>query len=431
MEISGWGRFPRVRAELIAPKSADECAAVIRRGGTIIARGLGRSYGDSSLGARVLDTRQLNHLLSFDPTTGILVCEAGVSLDDIVRTFVPKGWFPAVTPGTRYVTVGGAIAADVHGKNHHKSGCFSEQVISLELLTGIGERVQASRTENADLFHATCGGLGLTGVILSAAIKLARIRSSDIVATTRKAPSIEAALHAFAEHETAAYSVAWIDSTAGGRHLGRSLIFLGEHATDPAVQPWPRGGTFPLPMDAPELLLNRGTLKVFNSLYYRRKPGTRRTSLDSFFYPLDSLPQWNRLYGKAGFLQYQFVLPLCVGAGPLRSVLERIAASGHRSFLTVLKRLGPQNDNYLSFPLEGFTISCDFKVNAAVFQMLNELDRFVLDHGGRLYLAKDSRMSESSFKASYPGWRAIEAVRQRYHAAGRFRSTQSARLGLQ
>lgn len=432
MELYGWGRYPRLDAQVALPLSATQCAVALQGAAPLIARGLGRSYGDSALAPQVLSTRHLDHFQAFDAASGLLACAAGVSLDDILHTFVSRGWFLPVTPGTRFVTVGGAIASDVHGKNHHGVGTFSAHVRRMEILLGNGERVTVSPTENSDLFHATCGGMGLTGVILSATVQLKPIRASDIIETTIKAPNLDAVLEAFDAHAASTYSVAWIDCLARGASLGRSLLMLGEHATDGllTVQP-PRA--LPVPIDMPAGLLNRVSVQAFNTLYYgrvRRAQSTRRIPFEPFFYPLDALSGWNRLYGKAGFVQYQFVLPKAAGVAGLREVLELIAQSGRGSFLAVLKVFGAANANHLSFPIEGYTLALDFKAEPAVFELLDALDCVVLHHGGRLYLTKDARMSEATFKASYPRWSEFEQVRARWHAHGKFASAQSRRLGL-
>ena len=432
MELYGWGRYPRLNAQLMLPLSASQCATKLEASAPLIARGLGRSYGDSALAPQVLCTRYLNHFQAFDDTTGLLTCAAGVSLDDILRTFAPRGWFLPVTPGTRFITLGGAIASDVHGKNHHVHGAFSAHVHVIELLVGNGERVMTSPTENPDLFHATCGGMGLTGIILSATLQLKLIIATDILETTVKAPSLDAVLEAFEAHAASTYSVAWIDCMASGPSLGRSLLMLGEHATDGelAVRTLrPK----PVPFDMPAKLLNHATVRAFNAMYYnrvQRSQSTRRIPFEPFFYPLDALSNWNRIYGKSGFVQHQFVLPKAAGVTGLREVLKNIAQSQRGSFLAVLKVFGAANHNLLSFPTEGYTLALDFKAEPSVFKLLDTLDSIVLRHGGRLYLAKDARMSEATFKASYPRWQEFEATRARWHAHGRFASLQSHRLGL-
>ena len=433
--LEGWGRYPKLEAQVLLPLTIGQCAPRLRdaaAGGPLIARGLGRAYGDSALAAQVMATRQLDHFQSFDPATGLVRCAAGLPLDTLLRTFVPQGWFPPVTPGTRFVTVGGAVASDVHGKNHHLDGTFSGHVRELEILLGNGERVVASPSENAELFHATCGGMGLTGVILAATVQLKAVRSSDVIETTIKTPNLETTLEAFELHRDSTYSVAWIDCLARGASLGRSLLMLGEHAPDGALAVR-TGGALPVPADFPAGLLNRASIQAFNALYYNRmwrRRATRRIPFEPFFYPLDALKGWNRLYGKAGFVQYQFVLPKQAGVAALREVLAAIAGSGRGSFLAVLKTFGPANANYLSFPIEGYTLALDFKVDPAVFALLDLLDRIVLRHGGRLYLAKDARMSADTFKRSYPRWQEFEQVRARWHAHGHFASLQSRRLGL-
>ncbi|MES2936147.1 MAG: FAD-binding oxidoreductase [Pseudomonadota bacterium] len=429
--LHGWGRYPRIEARLEVPASPRDCARAL--GEPLIARGLGRSYGDSALGARVLSTRWLDHFVAFDDTTGVLECEAGVSLGDILRLAVPRGWFLAATPGTRHVSVGGAIAADVHGKNHHLDGSFGDHVLDMQVLLGNGDVMQASANENSELFRAVCGGMGLVGVVLRARLQLLRIASAQIVETTIKAPSLDAVLEAFDAHRAARYSVAWIDCLARGGALGRSLLMLGEHAPDgPLVAQ--DAAPKPVPFDMPPWLLNRASAGAFNALYYgrvRRAMQTRTLPLEQYFYPLDALAHWNRLYGKPGLVQYQFVVPRAAGPGALREVIRRIADSGCGAFLAVLKLFGPANANLLSFPMEGYTLALDFKAEPRTFALLDALDPVVLDAGGRIYLAKDARMSEATFKRGYPRWSEFEEARVRWHARGRFASAQSRRLGLQ
>lgn len=431
-ELHGWGRYPRINAQLQAPASPRDCAGALAGPVPFVPRGLGRSYGDSALGDRVLSTRWLDHFVAFDDATGVLECEAGVSLGEILRLVVPRGWFLAVTPGTRHVSVGGAIASDVHGKNHHLDGSFGDHVLDLQVLLGNGEVVRASAEENPGLFHAVCGGMGLVGVVLRARLQLRRVASARIAETTIKAPSLDAVLEAFDAHRAVRYSVAWIDCLARGSALGRSLLMLGDHAADGplAVQ---SAQPKPVPFDMPPWLLNRASAGAFNALYYGRvlrATQSRRLPLENYFYPLDALAHWNRLYGKPGLVQYQFVVPRAAGAGPLREVIRRIADSGCGAFLAVLKLFGPGNANLLSFPLEGYTLALDFKAEPRTFALLDALDPIVLDAGGRHYLAKDARMSEATFRRGYPRWREFEEARARWHAHGRFASAQSRRLGL-
>lgn len=427
MRIAGWGNYPTRIAEVDRPLSYDQVAVT----GPRIARGLGRSYGDSSLASHVIDMTGLNRFLSFEEP--VLRCQAGVSLAEILDVFVPQGWFLPVTPGTRYVTVGGAISSDVHGKNHHADGTFTDHVESFRLLVASGDIVQVSRTDHPELFHATCGGMGLTGVIVDATIRLRPITSWLIDEVVTKAPSLDDVLAGFAQADTATYSVAWIDCVARGARFGRSLLMTGEHATAGGLDR-PTSTTLPAPPNlVPSWLLNRASVAAFNELYYRRIRGQRvehRVPYPAFFYPLDAISSWNRLYGRKGFLQYQFVLPTEAGHEPLREALRIIADSGNASPLAVLKMFGAANDNLLSFPMPGYTLAIDLHASATGLDVANRLDQLVVANSGRLYLTKDSRMSAATLRATYPRLEEFEQVRARYGAAGVFESDQSRRLEI-
>ncbi|MEM1210269.1 MAG: FAD-binding oxidoreductase [Planctomycetota bacterium] len=430
--LCGWGRYPVIEAERRPVRGRVDVAGALSAGFAGIAHGLGRSYGDTALADRVLDTTPMDRLLELDAERGRLRCQAGASFDDILGVVVPRGWFLPVTPGTKFVTVGGAIAGDVHGKNHHREGCLGDHVERLSLMTADGSVIECSATEHAELFDATCGGIGLTGVILDVTIRLKPIPSAMIDETTHRARSLDATLELFERTSDATYSVAWIDCLATGDALGRSLVMTGEHAAEGALTPHtpPR---LSVPIDAPSALLNPLSVRVFNALYYRRVLGDvrrRRVHYGGFFYPLDGVADWNRLYGKRGFTQYQFVIDREAGPDGLRTILRRIAESRRGSFLAVLKEFGPANRRPLSFPKAGYTLALDFKIDDALFGLLDELDAIVLDHGGRLYLAKDVRMSEATFKRSYPRWEEFMTVCRRHDPSGVFRSRQSDRLGL-
>jgi decaprenylphospho-beta-D-ribofuranose 2-oxidase len=431
VRVSGWGRHPVRDAEVLTPRSVADAAATLA-GGAVTPRGLGRSYGDSSLGDRLVDTSGLDHLRSFDVEAGVVTCEAGMSLSTLLEVVVPRGWFLPVTPGTRWVSVGGAVASDVHGKNHHVAGSFSDHVDRLLVLTGDGEVVESSRTRHPDLFHATCGGMGLTGLVLEATIRLLPVRSRRIVERIDKAPDLDTAIDLFARHAGATYSVGWIDLVAQGRALGRSLVMTGEHAEDGDLsmdRPAPLG----VPVDAPSPLLNRGTVKAFNTLYYGRVRAAVTEHLvdhEPFFYPLDRIADWNRLYGRRGLLQWQCVVPEAAGREPLREIVGRIAGSGLASPLAVLKVFGDGNDNHLSFPRRGTTLAVDLKVGPRALALCAELDDLVVAAGGRLYLTKDSRMTPETFRRTYDRIDEFEEVRRSWGAAGVFVSDQSRRLGL-
>lgn len=427
----GFGRYPAINASIMLPDSYEQCREMVLRQ-PLIARGLGRSYGDSSLSRKILSLYYLDHFLDFDEQRGILTCSGGAVLNDIVKLIVPKGWFLPVTPGTRFVTVGGAVAADVHGKNHVLQGQFCDHVISISLLLGNGECVHISRTEKPELFAATCGGMGLTGVILTVRIQLMAISSANLITNCIQAKSLDALLDSFEEYADTPYLVAWVDALSGGKKLGRGVLRLGHHASDEfKILPKPKFHT--LRVNSPSWVLNAWSMKCFNTMYYRsaaRLKLKHRMSLLPFFYPLDSLLNWNKLYGRAGLLQYQCVLPPDAARLGLKLLLTKISQSQLGSFLAVLKRFGASSSSYLSFPQEGFTLALDFQVKPAVFELMNSLDVIVKSHGGRLYLAKDARMGETMFKATYPEWEAFEKIRAKYHAIGVFSSLQSQRLGL-
>ncbi len=429
MKIHGWGGYPMTEASVIEPLSLSTCKDYLQS--PLIPRGMGRSYGDSANASTVLQTTYLDHFIAFDHTSGLITLEAGVLIRDVLKVIVPKGWFIPVTPGTSYVTVGGAIASDVHGKNHHVTGTFGQHIRSMTLLLGTGEIVTTCLTENPDLFHATCGGMGLTGVILMATIQLIPIQSAAITQTTIKTSCLEEVCEAFEENSGATYSVAWIDCITMGKGLGRSVLMLGEHANygereinlkEPAQ----------VPIHTPSFLLNKATVSAFNALYFGKSPELKKetVSMLPFFYPLDAIGGWNKLYGRAGFVQYQFVLPKTDGVTNMHRILQRIAESGAGSFLAVLKHFGEANNNLLSFPMAGYTLALDFKLTNMTIDLLKSLDDMVVGMGGRIYLTKDALMSERSFKKTYPNWQEFESVRHKYGAIGKFASTQSQRLGL-
>ena len=429
--ISGWGRYPQSRAQVYRPQSLADCKAPLFANQTFIARGMGRSYGDSASAATVLHTQHLDHFVSFDAQSGLLSAEAGVSLREIIALTVPRGWFLPVTPGTSFVSLGGAIASDVHGKNHHVAGCFGQHVVSIDLLLGSGQRVTTSPSELPDLFYATCGGMGLTGVILSATIQLLAIPSAFVRQRTLKCRSLQAVCEALEENLSSTYSVAWIDCLATGSSLGRSVLILGEHAPE-GEHAFSLKDPINIRVDAPNWLLGQTSMRLFNSLYYAKaRHGSQSVAgLTPYFYPLDAIGHWNRLYGRTGFLQYQCVVPKADGYAHLRNILSQIVNSRMGSFLAVLKTLGPANRHPLSFPIEGYTLALDFKRTEQAIRLIRRLDNQIAHIGGRVYLTKDAVMQEVTFKAMYPRWQEFESLRERYHAVGRFASQQSVRLGL-
>jgi decaprenylphospho-beta-D-ribofuranose 2-oxidase len=429
--ISGWGNYPKQEAQLLTPPSSVSLKEAVKLEGSLIARGMGRSYGDSANAPRVLQTFLCDHFVEFDEKTGRLTAESGVTLREILKLIVNSGWFLPITPGTSYVTLGGAIASDVHGKNHHIAGTFGQHITSIQVLLGTGDVVTASEFKNTDLFYATCGGMGLTGVIISATIQLLPIRSSYINQKTIKAGCIEEACEAFKINGSATYSVAWIDCLAKGRGLGRSILVLGEHAENDVLD-FEINKPVSVPFNAPPALLNRLTMKTFNGAFWHKAKHnrTKTVPLFSYFYPLDAIGNWNKLYGKDGFLQFQCVIPKDNGIANMRMLLTEIIESGEVPFLSVLKQFGKGNNYYLSFPTEGYTLALDFKLTPSVITTLQRLEDIVVGMGGRIYLTKDALMQEATFKATYQRWEEFETVREKYGAIGKFSSAQSKRLGL-
>ncbi|GAA6201553.1 FAD-binding oxidoreductase [Aquicoccus sp. SU-CL01552] len=423
------------------PRSVEALRQLVLSEPSLIARGNGRAYGDSAINtSATIETRHLNRMIAFDPGSGQLVAEAGVLLGDIIAAFLPRGWFPLVTPGTKFVTLGGAIAADVHGKNHHKDGSFRACVDWIDVMGPEGEIRRCSPREDASLFDHTLGGMGLTGIILRAAIRLRSVETAWIRQTTVAAPNLEAAMATFETSQDATYSVAWIDCLGRGDNLGRSLVMLGEHAMRSDLSPDKVQAPFRIrpkrklsvSIDAPAFALNRLTVRAFNALYYQA--GARKTTDDlvdweSYFYPLDAILGWNRIYGRKGFTQFQCVLPLDRSEAGLTALLAETAKAGSGSFLAVLKRFGKQ-DSAFSFPTQGYTLALDFPVTKKTLALLDRLDRITIDHGGRFYLAKDSRMSAATLRSSDPRSTDFHAHRDSHGYAGRFRSAQSERLAL-
>jgi len=432
VSISGWGNYPRASANLLRFDSSEDLAGLVRAYDNLIARGNGRSYGDSALGENLILTCPYNYFLGFDEQKGILHCQSGVLLADILECFVPKGWFLSVTPGTRLITVGGAIASDVHGKNHHVAGSFSQSVIEFTMMTHDGEIVVCSHNENQELFRATCGGMGLTGIILDTKIRLQAISSSFIEQTTIKTGNLKETFEVIEQFKDATYSVAWMDCLARGKKLGRGLLFTGEHEKNGRLVYSPRK-KLSIPSNFPAFTLNKLSIKAFNAAYYgkaKKLVSSTSVDLDTFFYPLDAIDHWNRIYGKRGFMQYQFVIPKDKSFEGMQKILKKISDSGKGSFLAVLKLFGKSNENWLSFPMEGYTLSLDFKVEPSVFRLFDELDKIVIDHGGRFYLAKDARITKQKFESGYKDVDKFRELRRRQRMNKKFNSLQSRRVAI-
>ena len=439
--LSGWGRYPRASSEILAADAPGTLPMLLRGRRGVIARGAGRAYGDAAVGQRTtVLTGALDRLRGFDPATGRLRAEAGVTLADIVRTFLPRGFFPPVVPGTQFVTLGGMIASDVHGKNHHREGGFGAHVEALTLLTPDGVPRRCSRDQNPDLFALTLGGMWLTGTILDATFRLRPVESGWICQQTRVAADLSAMLRTLDEDDAATYSVAWIDCLARGAALGRGLVYRGEHAARETCRaagrdafPIPARSRLTVPPGLPPWTLNRTSVAAFNALYFRRGAAAegraRLVPWQGYFFPLDGLAAWNRLYGARGFVQHQCVVPRRGAEAVLSGMLDRVARLGTASPLAVLKRLGPGGGG-LSFPIDGYTLALDLPANAATFALLYELDRSVVAAGGRLYLAKDARQSRETFEAGYPALPTFRDLRRQLGAEGVLASRLSVRLGM-
>lgn len=408
--FESWGRFPKGIPSAVA-KLRWRSEPLPPAHHTMLPFGLGRSYGDvcQNDGGMLLATTGLDHVIRFDDHAGTFTCEAGMSFAEILKLIVPRGWFLPVTPGTKFVTVGGAIANDIHGKNHHRAGTFGCHVARFELLRSSGERLVCSPTEHADLFRATIGGLGLTGLVTWAEFSLKRIACPLIKRESIRFDTLEEFLKLSRQSDTAfEYTVAWLDATAPRNKIGRGHFLRGNHAASPSAHAVTKR-SLAIPCDLPTWALNGTTIRFFNTLYYHRQLSrsvTHTIHYEPFFYPLDALTHWNRLYGKTGFVQYQCVLPFVKAAVGLRELFDEIARSRLTSFLSVLKCFGNIfSPGLLSFPRPGATLALDFRMEGReTLAALDRLDGIVLAYNGRVYPAKDARMASGTFRQYYPNW---------------------------
>jgi FAD/FMN-containing dehydrogenase len=409
--VTNWGNFPKVQANVYSSEFVDEISKIIKDSDQIIARGNGRCYGDASLGKNIISCLELDKFLSFDKNKGILRCQSGVLLSEILEFIVPLGFFLPVTPGTKFITIGGAIASDVHGKNHHVDGCFSAHVLSMNLIDASGNIVECSNTNNEALFYETVGGMGRTGVIIDAAIQLKSIETSYIRFEYQKIANLEEMMNAFESSVNWTYSVAWLDVLKGGKNMGRGILMKGEHAKLNELDATKRkkpliphsNKSINVPFYLPSFVLNDFTVKTFNFLYYNKQVSKLKKGLvhyDGFFYPLDAILNWNRCYGKSGFTQYQFVLPKETSYEGLKAFLNKLRSSKNfSSFLVVLKLFGKTNPNAVwSFPKEGYTLALDIKIKEGIQELIHEFDEIIKSFGGHIYLTKDAFSSRKMFQ---------------------------------
>lgn len=438
LRLTGWGRSSASESTALRPERPRDVDALLRHAdpadGPWLAHGAGRSYGDTALnaGGRVILTERLDRVLSFNAETGELVCEGGVPLRDVLACFGPRGFVAPVSPGTSFATVGGSIANDVHGKNHESAGSFGDHVAWLELLTPSGERLHVDEARTPELFRATIGGIGLTGLITKACLRLKRVPSTTVEVSERRIANLDAFLDAFEEcRHSATFSVGWIDGVAKGDSLGRGILETAEFAQHDTPAKAKKAKT--VPIDVPGFVLNPLTVRAFNHVYYHRIPAQGRSGLKpygQFLYPLDALLRWNRIYGKRGFLQFQCVLPDQAARAGLHALMTTISEAGLASFLAVLKTLGSEGKGYLSFPLRGYTLALDFPRSAKAIALVERLNAITLDHGGRVYLAKDAVLKPEQFARMYPKLDDMRAVLHDLDRGVRFDSDQARRLAV-
>ena len=431
-ELAGWGRLPVPGRETLA-ENLEQATA-----GAVLSRGLGRSYGDSSLPAnpadKVVGTRLANRILGFDDASGVLRAEAGLSLAEMNRLFIPRGWFTPVTPGTKFVTLGGMVASDVHGKNHHVDGCFGAHVRSLRMRLADDSVVTCSPTQDADLFYGTIGGMGLLGHVLEVECQLKRISSPWLWMESERVGGVDAFLSSL-QHAAHSFpmSMGWIDCLSRGRSMGRGIMMAGRWATPaeaPAAPP-KEAKKITFPVVLPNLALNPLTASLFNTAYYGKHVRRKAAGIvapDPFFYPLDAILDWNRAYGSRGFTQYQCVIPRASGAPAVREFMQLLTKLGGASPLCVIKDCGPEGKGVLSFPLEGTSIAVDMAVSADLQRIIDNLNQFVIAAKGRIYLTKDRFTRAEHFAAMEPRLPAFLALREKWDPKRRLRSAQSKRL---
>lgn len=435
-ELAGWGRVLRATGAAARPERVADLERIFAdaTNDSLLAYGAGRSYGDAALnsGGRSVITRRLDRFLAFDPASDRLVAESGVTFGDVIAAFLPRGYLVPVAPGTGFATLGGGVANDVHGKNHHQAGSLGQHLEWFDLRLPSGELRRVEPERDAELFKATLGGVGLTGIIERLCLRLKRVPSNSVVVRKRRIRDLDAYLEAFAEErDRAEYVVGWIDALAAGRHLGRGVLEVATPSTEDVTAP--PASALRLPADLPGIALNAVSVRAFNQLYYSRVPSQGleyRQAFAKFLFPLDRLHDWNRVYGKRGFHQFQCVVPFEGGRAALGAMLELTSKSGHGSFLAVLKAMGQAGAGYLSFPLPGYTLALDFPNAPGATELIARLERIACDHGGRTYLAKDSTLSPEGLRAMYTELGRFREVLAAIDPHGRMQSDLARRLRL-
>jgi len=432
MSLMSWGMFPNIKNNVFKFDKKKLLTKIINENNELIPYGNGRSYGDSALSSNIINVRPLDYFINFNEETGLLHVQAGVLLSEILESFIPRGWFLKVTPGTKLITIGGAIASDIHGKNHHIEGCFSKCIKDFKIMLADGKVITCSKEASPELFKATCGGQGLTGVILEAKIYLKKINSQYIDQTTIKTKNLKETFEAFEKHQNEPYSVAWIDCLAKGNKIGKCLLMFGDFKDDGNLN-YKLKPQKKIPFKFPPIFLNNWSMRIFNWFFYsivREKISKQTVDIETFFFPLDAMKDWNHIYGKNGFTQYQFIFPKESSYQGLEEILTTISKSGKGSFLAVLKLYGKANDNYLSFPMEGYSLALDFKIETGLFDLLNQLDEIVIKYRGRIYLAKDVRVNKETFEKGYPQIETFRKFRKENKMDIKFQSFQSKRVEI-
>ena len=433
MSLSGWGNNLSTFSNVYNPENNDEIINIILKDkiSNFITRGLGRSYGDSSLADNIISLKNYKKFFNFDKSEGIIECSSNYSLGELIKVILEKGWFFNVTPGSKFVTIGGAIASDVHGKNHHLDGSFSDYVVSLKIITAEGKLYNCSKNENPELFQTTCGGMGLTGIIVSAKLQLLKVKSKFINTQIIKTKNLNETIVKFKEFNDNKYVIAWIDTTAKNEDKGRSIIFIGNHLEDGNLE-YSEKRTISIPSRFPGFILNKYTIKLFNKLYYHFHKHNKKfqQDLDSFFYPLDNINNWNNLYGKNGFIQIQILVEEKDPEVILNKILDFFQEREQNSFLGTIKEFGKGNNNYLSFPSKGYTFTLDLKMTKKLNKVYQEFENLLKNHRTKIYLTKDSFMSEQYFKKTYNNYNKFKEIKNKHDPLNLINSFQSRRIGI-
>jgi decaprenylphospho-beta-D-ribofuranose 2-oxidase len=427
--ISGWGNYKTIKSNIYTPKNITELKKIIKKNKKFIIRGMGRSYGDSSIGKNIISLDNFEKFIQLDKKKGVIHCSSNISIENILNKSERNGWFLKVSPGSKFISVGGLIASDVHGKNHHKDGTFCKHLLEIEILLDNGKILKINKKRKSKLFKATCGGMGLTGIIISAKFKMLKIKSNYIIQDTIKTNSINETLNCLEKYNNKKYVVGWID-TANYHKLGRSVIYLGEHCKTSGFN-FTKKKNYVLKsfLQICSIFNKNFFLKVMSFIYYNihRNKKKEIVQLDKFFYPLDIISGWNVFYGKKGFIQFQILIRKKNAANNIYKIISYLIKNDQISFLSTIKKLGNKNDNYLSFPDNGYTLTMDIKNNKKMRTTFQKLEKFLIKIDSKIYLTKDSLMSQNLFFKSYKN---LKLFKNTINKLNKFESLQSKRLNI-